>query len=122
MSEIEFRVWNTESKEFTYFDTPYFTLLKSPIVAFENCRCDKVMLIGYTDPMQYIGLKDKNGKKIFVGDYVNFGCNDYPDIRLIEDLKTAHYWMCKCVLTEYCNVLGNKYEQPDLLNKLNEGV
>jgi hypothetical protein len=107
MNEIEFRVWDGYK-------------MYSPWI--EGSMDVSEYLNSMKNLTQYIGLKDKTGKKIFVGDYVNFGCNDYPDIRLLEDLKTAHYWMCECVLTEYCEVVGNNYEHPNLLKKLMEGV
>lgn len=76
-------------------------------------------------PMQYTGLKDTNGVKIFEGDILKSA--GYPAIEVIYDKESCsfkmkvHYigWENLLILssnkTPYLEVIGNIYENPELL-------
>jgi len=120
--EIKFRVWVSFDKNFTYFDVYEYP---------------QGIAGGVSEPMQYTGLKDKNGKEIYEGDMVNFtkrGITHGPDA---EDVKNAEVWYsledCAFVFGKYKSadytwwysmadvlydfeVVGNIFENPNLLD------
>ena len=67
-----------------------------------------------TPLMQFTGLLDRNGKEIYEGDVVLLW--DEPDrSQVIADLQLAHTLMSECILSDSCRIIGNIYENPELL-------
>ena len=134
MREIEFRAWDkNENKMFYNVEHEYDF--------YEGCETSFGNILDMTEMfevMQYTGLKDKNGKKIFEGDIVNNGENenlivlwsdyyqsfiinekiglygDQSDDRLYacDDIEEYEPFNYKCASYE---VIGNIYENPELL-------
>ena len=108
--EIKFRAWYPDDDRMGYQDG------KTP------AWLGDILTNGYYIPMQYTGLKDRNGKEIYEGDVVTawfpamphdlraeqeivfvdgcFGCGDYP-LRVIDRITIE--------------VIGNIYENPGLM-------
>lgn len=119
MREIKFRAWDKESKEmFNIFDGSH----------------DNWFLPSWKDKynvMQYTGLKDKDGAEIYEGDIIkNASGEDFDIISIIEFSKGTfclkekgnqqydyienplYEWNCEC------EVIGNIYENKELLEKI----
>ena len=76
--------------------------------------------------MQFTGLKDKNGKEIYEGDIIEYQQdndheNDYPMRQAAVEYGhgafhiNGHYFMAIQALANDCAVIGNIYENPELL-------
>lgn len=126
----KFRVWNSVSKEMTYFDTMFFTCLDHPKIGFENVKCSKIMIGGYTEPMQFTGLHDKNRREIWEGDVICIANNHKYEVRYSTGHEFDYEWYGGCFCLFYYNkrfipfdnfaikqgeVVGNIHENPELL-------
>lgn len=85
--------------------------------------------------MQYTGLKDKNDKEIYEGDIVKAWVSlkdmclyaiPHKDCQIIEAIGEVRYWppyfeikfnFTTMELEHCCEVIGNIYENPELLNQ-----
>lgn len=137
---FKFRVWNTLVKEFSYFDKPEIQIgtdgfdsgLIFPLSENSNLYMGKCL-----EPQFCTGLKDKNGKLIYEGDIISvkiktqdfYNVEEYYSenykgeiifkegriaIRVINTKKQpiSLYYYAKG-----CEVIGNIYENPELLEE-----
>lgn len=119
MRELKFRAWNKIRKIMSYDVTLYANGWVKCV--FEDGTEEKfppkiakeILVI-----MQYIGLKDENGKEIYEGDIIRCyggaywnGIYEYNYVIEVRDIRDLN----DIVHSENVKILGNKYENPELL-------
>jgi len=109
--EIKFRAWNKEENKIKYSseypDLPCFFTLNQWQLGQEMYPM-----------MQYTGLKDKNGKEIYEGDIVRRLTEKYQVIfgeGYIEPFYTYG------ITGDTYEIIGNIYENPDLITNIEKG-
>ena len=124
----KFRAWDTTNKEM-FKDT--FSITESGqvvVVEQEDVMCPPdYVFVDNLVIMQSTGLKDKNGKEIFEGDIVKMSKDVYSEPTYYEVVRHrggAYHLESKqhgCELwlrhTD-CEVVGNLYENPELLEDM----
>ena len=109
MRTIKFRNWDGHNME--YFDDLYWFEENGVHSSDETKNA-----AGGINLMQFTGLLDKNGKEIYEMDVVLLW--DEPDrSQVIYDLQLAHALMSECILSDSCRIIGNTYENPELLGE-----
>lgn len=131
MREIKFRAKEKKDNEWVYgslirSDEYYGDKRENPSyyicpfnTTFEHSNCYKdseeidIETLG-----QFTGLKDKNGTKIFEGDIVEFDEKEWG-YKYFEEIKWDYELLDlrKNDYKQWCVVVGNVYDNPELLNK-----
>jgi uncharacterized phage protein (TIGR01671 family) len=121
--EIKFRAWDKERKQIFPVSLMDFSQwwvdcgLNGERNSFRNEETDRHIL------MQYTGLKDRNGKEIYEGDILSNGSHidwivKYRDAAFqVEHVGqiTNDSWHLERGMAESREVIGNIYENPELL-------
>lgn len=131
--EIEYRGF--DSREWRYGDLEYNR--KNDVAQIHTYKDDgsynKQYLVDPYTVGEFTGMRDKHGKKIFEGDIVRIYDGDYEEYS-DQQVKFAHgvfgvdnwtknilttlsFFMMGCDSEYSVEVIGNIYDNPELLNK-----
>ena len=122
--EIKFRAWNKKDK--VMVDVAAMNFGPSGLWSLiEDADDAELQLADNYELMQYTGLKDKNGREIYEGDVLDIGLRNQDGKPVIAPVSYETYaagyvldnggngiWQR---LTEDCEVIGNIFENPELL-------
>lgn len=127
----KFRVWDTVKK--AMHDVQAIVYTEERVYPIYSKLIRKYIPFGEAILMQYTGLKDKNGVEIFEGDVViawSQGVKGIFEIkRRIDGLwllypawKDGQFWYLRPTEDgrETIEIIGNIYENPDLLESVEE--
>ena len=121
----KFRMWNRITSQLHFVGVLYFDDKEAEYVDDDNVL--RFIDFKNIELMQSIGLKDKNGKEVFVGDIIKCtkGCphevyieKEYAGTFIggmpavyLKGLGEGYAW------TEHEEIIGNIYENPELLEE-----
>jgi uncharacterized phage protein (TIGR01671 family) len=140
MREIKFRIWDKKLNMMLGSNDIAVSLNLNGEVKEINMMASSSSCLAYSrnnvmdnyELMQFTGLKDKNGKEIYEGDIITneteivvseYGVLDYTgEFQKTKCSVTYNSHFCMFNLTEDVHhgkfeVIGNIYENPELLNK-----
>jgi uncharacterized phage protein (TIGR01671 family) len=115
MREIKFRAWDITEKIMHTWEQWCKEEKQENFIVLNN---------DYYILMQYTGLKDKNGKEIYEGDIVFRDILGEDEIYVVEynPIDAGYNPFCvageyndEWILTKHSRVIGNIYENPELL-------
>lgn len=139
LNQFDFRIWDNEENKYIYDDIGVISIknIKGP---YKNLVCEskamdkeikisiKTLFYDRYEIELWTGLTDKNGKKIYEGDIVEF-TDDFDDIYFLKinfsciygvsftDDDNANFEINIGLIKESFEVVGNIHENKDLLNK-----
>jgi len=110
MRTIKFRAWNVREKE--WFDEWFSVSADGNLLYHENG--DSFDIPKEYAVVQYTGFLDKNGKEIFEGDVIDMkSLGEQFGKRVIS---WTHGGFNHPLDVEKCEIIGNIYENPELLS------
>ena len=92
---------------------------KEPVPAIQEADCFMFRSIDPSTVGQYTGMKDRNGKRIFEGDVLRWDEREWgsPHTEVAKwDYELLN--MRKNDWSEWCEIIGNIHDNPELLEEL----
>ena len=113
---FKFRCWDKQIKKMRYGDIQ-LSCSGLPFTLEATSEGLKVVDIDNIEIMQSTGIKDRNGKLIYEGDIVARG-EDKAVIKYDDETASFYMrWVETETFIEDCEVIGNIYENPELLEE-----
>src|SRR5690606_23616320 len=123
MIEIKCRAWDKEDKRMINDDQDFIAVIETNNGVLRLNPHHKENYWEFIDEerfdiMQYTGIKDRNGFEIYEGDIVRCyggaywnGIYEYNYVSEVRDIRDLN----EIVHSEIVEILGNRYENPELL-------
>lgn len=112
MREIKFRAWDKFKKEWIDFSREPLNCYGKGQNGFNLVTDENIDWVW----MQYTGLKDIDGKEIYEGDVVgHYVAEEIGGPRTFESFRSEIIWWPDMVDVSRARVIGNIYENPELL-------
>lgn len=121
--EIKFRAWDKENKAF--MPSEGYAICDGDVMGLRYGNEMEDVLTDQIELMQYTGLKDNNGREVYEGDVLDIGLQNQDGKPVVAPVSYEKYiagyvldnggngiWQR---LDEDCEVIGNIYENPELL-------
>lgn len=136
MNRLKFRGWDKRMKDWYFYNEDLTSLVPELAEIRDKGLKEDIVFL------QYTGLKDKNGKEIYEGDILQFSDKwewhrgkfaggilatakdveevsldheKYPYERRKIEMPDCYEWILLSELKQYWEVIGNIYENKDLL-------
>jgi uncharacterized phage protein (TIGR01671 family) len=128
MREIKFRAWHEYNKKMVYGPVGDEV---NPSWVLAMCSANNL------EPMQYTGIKDKNGKEIYENDKIKIthedgdyevytveykAHEDYPAFDTVPHIDCDSNGLSHAMAVCEIEVIGNIYQNPEMLKEENSNV